>query len=218
MIYHYRTVPANYAAKGVVDAPLMPAYGGPIRAHLDQMKIQVSALQLKLSTTGAARNAGAAGTFSQEPTAQGATSALGTTSTFSQNTSALETNFSQGTSVSASSVMQSCCGAQVQVLQISVGLLEQQVLSFSSKFRNLNLLFVGLNMSSNLANKAQAIIQFFMTLKQAPDRQTALAALQSMSSQLSSASHAIDSGFQDLSAGNAAAQKAKEALNTPIHF
>ena len=47
------------------------------------MKIQVSALQLKLSLAGAAGSAGTAGTFSQDPTAQGATSAQGTSTTFS---------------------------------------------------------------------------------------------------------------------------------------
>lgn len=183
MIYHYRTVPADYAAKGVVDAPLMPAYGGLIRAHLDQMKIEVGALQLKLSTAGSAGGASTAGG--------------------SAGASNSATNFSQDRSVAPSSVMQSCCGAQLQELQSSVGLLRQQVRSFSSEFRNLNLLFVGSNMFSDLANKAQVINQFFMTLKQAPDPQTALAALLSLSSQIGSASQAIDSGFQNLSAGNA---------------
>ena len=54
MIYHYRTVPAEYAAKGIVDAPLLPAYGNPLRGHLDQMRNQVGALQAKLSSAGAA--------------------------------------------------------------------------------------------------------------------------------------------------------------------
>jgi hypothetical protein len=55
--------------------------------------------------------------------------------------------------------VQSCCAAQVSDLQNSVGLMGQQVPSFSGEFRNLNMLFVGLNMFADLAAKAQAINQ-----------------------------------------------------------
>jgi photosystem II stability/assembly factor-like uncharacterized protein len=229
MIYHYRIVPAAYAAKGIVDAPLVPAYGGSILGHLDHMRSQVGALQAKLSSAGSAGGSASAGnsastpapaaanssgnTYSQDSTSapgaagafsQDSTSTPGAAGAFSQDsTSAQATNFSQDTSVAPSSAIQSCCAAQVQDLQNSVGLLGQQVPSFSGEFRNLNLLFVGLNMFSDLVNKAQAINQSFMTLKQAPNLPAALAALQTLSSQIGSTSQAIDSEFQNLSSGNA---------------
>ena len=34
MIYRYRVVPVSYAANGILDAPLMPGYGGPILDHV----------------------------------------------------------------------------------------------------------------------------------------------------------------------------------------
>ena len=238
MIYHYRTVPAEYTAKGIVDAPLLPAYGSPLRGHLDQMRNQVGALQAKLSSAGAA-SGGAGGSAGNASAAAGPTNsgpaslsnaasslapsansfssantlsqdgggaaagAPPTTNSFSQDTSAQSTNFSQDSSVPPSSTVQSCCAAQVADLQNSVGLMGQQVPSFSGEFRNLNMLFVGLNMFADLAAKAQAINQSFMALKQAADPQAALAALQTLSAQISGTAQAIDSGFQNLSAGNA---------------
>jgi hypothetical protein len=153
MVFHYRTVPANYTAKGIVEAPLLPAYGDPLRGHLEQMRNQVAGLQAKLG--GAAPS------------------------------------------------LQSCCAAQVSDLQNSVTAMGQQVPSFSAEFRNLNLLFVGSNMSGDLAAKAQAINQSFMSLKQDSDPQAALAAVQALSAQIGSALQAIDSEFQNLSAANA---------------
>jgi hypothetical protein len=260
MIYHYRIVPAQYTAKGIVDAPLVPAYGGPLRGHLDQMRNQVGALQAKLGSAGAAsgsagnaspsvgsassapasfgnaasspapnpasgpassanslsssntfsQNAAVApataNSVSQDPNAQSANFSQDPNApagNFSQDTSAQATNFSQDSSVPPSATVQSCCAALVADLQSSVGLMGQQVPSFSGEFRNLNLLFVGLNMFGDLAAKAQAINKSFMSLKQASDPQAALAALQTLSTQISSTAQAIDSGFQNLSAGNA---------------
>ncbi|HYA24964.1 MAG TPA: hypothetical protein VEF05_12430 [Terriglobales bacterium] len=34
MICRYRVVPVSYAANGILDAPLMPGYGGPILDHV----------------------------------------------------------------------------------------------------------------------------------------------------------------------------------------
>jgi hypothetical protein len=254
MIYHYRTVSAEYTAKAIVDAPLLPAYGGPLRGQLDQMRNQVGALQAKLSSVGAvsggaggsaANNASAtanassaagppgsspasfsnaasgpapsvnafssANTFSQD-----AAGASATTNSFSQDTSAQSTNFSQDSSVPPSATVQSCCAAQVADLQNSVGLMGQQVPSFSGEFRNLNMLFVGLNMFADLAAKAQAINQSFMTLKQAPNSQAALAALQNLSAQISGTTQAIDSGFQNLSAGNASGSSFGNSLGNMV--
>ncbi len=242
MIYHYRTVPVEYAAKGIVDAPLLPTYGDPLRGHLDQMRNQVGALQAKLSSAGAASvvaggsavNASAAAgpaslsnaasspapsanSFSSANTfTQDAAGAPATTNSFSQDTSAQGTNFSQDSSVPPSATVQSCCAAQVADLQNSVGLMGQQVPSFSGEFRNLNMLFVGLNMFADLAAKAQAINQSFMALKQAPNSQAALAALQNLSAQISGTTQAIDSGFQNLSAGNASGSSFGNSLGNMV--
>jgi hypothetical protein len=85
-----------------------------------------------------------------------------------------------------------------------VATLGQQVPTFSGQFRNLNLPFVGVNMFSDLATQAQSIHQAFLTLKQAPNSQAALTAVQTLSTQLASASQTIDSQFQNLTAANPA--------------
>jgi Photosynthesis system II assembly factor YCF48 len=154
MIYHYRIVPAGYTATGILEVPLMPAYGEPIRDHLEKMSTQVVALRAKLRA------------------------------------------------VTAATSLQSCCATEIQDLGSSVDLLERQVPAFSGEYRNLNLMFVGMNMSADLAAAAQGINQSFAAVTQAPDVQSALVALQSLSAQISSATQSIDSGFENLSAGN----------------
>jgi hypothetical protein len=99
--------------------------------------------------------------------------------------------------------VQNCCAAQVQGLQTSFTSFAQQVPPFSGKFRNLNLLVVGLNMLSDLASKGKQIGTAFTALKQAPDAQSALAALANLSSSLQNTSQEITSGFQNLTLGPA---------------
>ena len=66
MIYRYRIVPADYTAKGIVDAPLMTSYGGPIVTQLQQMQTQITALQSQLSAAAAA-SASASGSAAAPP-------------------------------------------------------------------------------------------------------------------------------------------------------
>ncbi len=202
MIYHYRIVPASYTAPGIVDAPLMPAYGGALRTSLDQLTSQVTALQARLSAV--AGSAGPGNSGGSAPAPANALSAPSTANSTSANPASQDTNFSQDTSVAASPTIQSCCGAQVQAMQNSVAAIGTQVPLFAGEFRNLNSLFAGLNMLPDLITKAQAIHTSFLALKQAADPQAAIAALQTLLTQVQAASQAIDSNFQNLTASNAA--------------
>jgi hypothetical protein len=94
--------------------------------------------------------------------------------------------------------MQNCCGAELQSLQSSVGSFSQQVPTFTGEFKNLNLLFVGMNMLNDLLSKAHSIQAAFLALKQAPDVQSASLALQNLSGQVSGTSQTLISGFQNL--------------------
>ena len=204
MVYRYRVVPFEYTSAGALDAPAMPAYGGPILDHLQQMKDQVAALQAKLG----AGSASGGSTSSQEPAARGGAHFLevsykpGTSYEASQDAGS-QGGFVQDTdtsSVPTSSFVQNCCAAQVQNLQSSFSAFTQQIPTFSGKFRNLNLISVGLNMALDLMGKAKQIRASFVALKNAPDAKSALAALADLATKLEGTSQAINSDFQNISA------------------
>lgn len=216
MIYRYRVVPSDYTAKGILDAPLMPAYGGALNTELERMRAHCKEIQTKLvSATGLYRDdylpnrpqsayghLQTAALVSYEPEPQGFTQDTNSpapTQGFTQNSGS-----PASLNVPASAVMQNCCAMQLQNLQTSVGSFSQQVPTFNSQFRNLNLLFVGLNMLTDLLNKAHGIEASFLALKQAPDTQSATVALQSLSGQVDGTGQTLVSGFQNLTLTDAA--------------
>ena len=210
MIYRYREVPADYTAKGILDAPLMPAYGGVLRQNMDEMKGQIAALQAKL---------GAAGSAAVQPVVPDAPPARGGGPSFSlasynqnaatgpadpdPNPQGFVQDVSDASDVAPSSFVQNCCATQVQSMQTSFTSAVQQVPTFNSQFRVLNLLSVAINMLSDLTNRAKQISTAFAALKQAPNLQAALAALGNRSTQVDGTAQAIDSQFQSLGAGQA---------------
>lgn len=213
MVYRYRVVPTSFTAKGGFDAPAMPAYGGAIAADLDRIKAKISVLQAKLTAAAGGQgpseqtadnaqstSSPANGSFGSD--ASGAAAIAGTS--FQQ-----EGGFTQDTGLSAtafntpiSQPVQDCCAAQIQSLQTDMVSFGQQVPPFSGKFRNLNLLFVGMNMFADLVNKAHAVRDSFLALKKAPNLQAAVAALQDLSGRLQVTTQAVTSGFQDLTVSN----------------
>lgn len=109
-----------------------------------------------------------------------------------------------------------CCAAQVQALQNDVGGLTQQLPTFAGNFRSLNMIVAGLQIFSDLLNKAQTMRDTFRTLKHAPSLQTASAALMQLASNVQSTQQNITAELQnpgsvtlptsDVSAPAAAAQ------------
>jgi len=112
---------------------------------------------------------------------------------------------SDGSNVAPSTFVQNCCAMQVQNLQTSFTSVVQQVPTFNSQFKVLNLLSVAINMISDLTNRAKQMSQAFVALKQAPNAQAALAALANLSTQVDGTSQAIETQFQSLGAAPAAA-------------
>jgi photosystem II stability/assembly factor-like uncharacterized protein len=90
-----------------------------------------------------------------------------------------------------------CCAAQVQALQNDVGGLTQQLPIFAGKFRSLNMIVAGLQIVSDLLNKAQAMRETFRTLKHAPSLQAASAALMQLASNVQSTQQNITAELQN---------------------
>jgi photosystem II stability/assembly factor-like uncharacterized protein len=201
MIYRYRIVPNNYTAQGIVDAPMMPAYGGALNEQLDQMRSHCKEIEAKLGAT----------TSQSYPPSQPHYSTARLITASYETSEPEPQSFTQDTSSAAaiaapaSPTMQSCCAAQLQSLQTSVSSFSQQVPVFSGQFKNLNLLFVGMNMLSNLLSQAHSIQSALVALKQAPNLQAATTALQNLSTQVEGTSQSLASGFQNLTLSGAPA-------------
>jgi photosystem II stability/assembly factor-like uncharacterized protein len=211
MVYRYRVVPLDYKVKGMIDAPLMPSYGGPLLGHLQDMKTQVAALQKKLGA--------ASGSSVRLPPAMyggGRDSEDSSSSTVeipqAGQSAPAAGGFVQDTSdVPPSPFVQNCCAPQVQSMQSSFGSFSKEVPSFGSRFRSLNLVLAGLNLVSDLTGKRKGIGDSFAAFKQATDAQTANTALQGLSGNLNNTQQAISMGFSNFSAASLAADAAGAA-------
>jgi len=129
MIYRYRIVPANYTAKGMIDAPLMPPYGGRVAEEVQKMKAVVATLRSKLGASQAGpqncpitsvRRAVAASDVVEQYFCR----------RILQDNSGPQTSggFVQDTSdVPLSPAMQSCCAAGIQNFQTDFSSFAQQV-------------------------------------------------------------------------------------------
>lgn len=187
MIYRYRIVPSNYAAKAIVDAPLVPGYGVPLLGQLDALKKRVSDLQAKL----AAAPAGGTNVPASAPAAADA----GVTQDMSFSQVVLATP--------PSAPVGDCCSAQVIALQSELNGFSKQVPGFAGNYRNLNLLFVGQNMLSDLNGRAAGLRGTFLAVKNAANLQAAAAALQDFAAKLDDTSVAVSTQFQALTANDA---------------
>lgn len=209
MVYRYRVVPISYTAKGMIDAPLMPTYGGPLLGDLQDMKTQVAALKAKLS----AREGAAASSVSYGPRAihGGGPDAEDSTDFSTEGPQPGQSAPGQGgfvqdtSNVPPSPFVQNCCAPQVQSMQSSFGSFSQEVPSFGSRFRSLNLVMAGLNLAANLLGKKNQIGNAFGAFKQALDSQSAATALNDLSTSLDSTHQAISMGYSNLSFTGAAA-------------
>jgi photosystem II stability/assembly factor-like uncharacterized protein len=205
MIYRYRMLPASRVTKAMLPAPAMPGYGS-LNGNLQRIRTRIDALRTKLAEAGAPVSPA---TSSAQDDAAG--SAAGANSQGFDNSADADAGFNQDTSFSgsfdagtpapdvpASDAIQNCCAAQIRGLQTDVNLFNQQAPAFAGKFRNLNLLVIGLNMFSDIVGRAHGLRDSLLALKKAPDLQTAAAALQDLVAKLDSTKQSISSGFSDL--------------------
>jgi hypothetical protein len=88
-------------------------------------------------------------------------------------------------------------------LQTTFGAVAQQVPTFSTQFRNLNLLIVGLNMLNDLMTRAKQMKDAMVALKSAPNSQSAQAALATLMTSVQGTSQAITTQFSNLGAAPA---------------
>jgi hypothetical protein len=126
-----------------------------------------------------------------QPGGQSSGQAGGQSSAFQQATTASGSGAAGGVFQQDSSTgpvpggyMDSCCGALMQQLETTAGTFATDIPTFSSRFRNLNLIFEGLNFLNSIVNQANTLKQSIHALRHAKDAQSAAVALSTVQTQV----------------------------------
>jgi hypothetical protein len=121
--------------------------------------------------------------------------------------------FQQTSGVPGGGIVTSCCGATLQKLEMAAGTFATDLPQFSGKFRNLNLT-AGLQFINDLLQRTNALKLAINNLRQAPDKQSAAAALGVLSGQVNSIPADVNGGFvQDTSSAFP-----QQPAQTPMSF
>lgn len=193
MIYRYRMVPLDYAAKGMIPAPLLSGINSPLDAEVQQLTSQVNELAAKVGlppasvtdSSGASGGTGTAGgstnlaATSPAATAPGGSSAAGSTETGGAGAS-LAGGFTQ----------------DVNQAESTLNSVSSEVPQFVSKYKSLNLLLLGFQTASQLPAQVQGLKQSFQSLKGIKDPQAATAALQDMQTKVTGLVQMVRLAFQ----------------------
>jgi len=220
MIYRYRVVPVTYQAVAhSIDAPAMPGFDSPVFGEVATLNDVVAKLRAKLPAVAALPSQAAIQSGAQ-PAGQIAAQPIGQTSV---QTSAQAAAFQQDTNTPSSigagaaaagapggfqqdasggpvpgGYMDSCCGPLIQQLETTTNSFATNVPTFSQRFRNLNLIFEGLNFLNSIVNQTNTLKQSVRALRQAKNPQAASAALTTVQTQVNGISSS--GGFvQDVS-------------------
>jgi len=199
MIYRYRMVPLDYAAKGMIPAPLISGIDSPLEAQMEQLATQVQEMakvagvppvstadvsawqsQANSAAGGSGMNsAGGGSTFvpgTGAPVNSGAgTSGVAGTAPSASSTDAAGGGFTQDVGLSgaaANAFVQDAGQAQATLNTVTT-----QVPQFVGKYKNLNLLLVGFQTAVQLPAQLQTLKQSFQNLKSIHDPQTFTAAV-----------------------------------------
>ena len=177
MIYRYRTVPAAFAVKGMLAAPLLSGIDSPLEAEVQKLASQVQTFA-----------AAAPGSFTQDTAAAAGQPAPPPSGGFTQDTSAFagqpapppSGGFTQDTGAPAGGGFSQDVGP----IQASVDMVSSEVPRFESKYRNLNLLLTGFDVATQLPAQVANLKASLQALKGMRDPQSSAAAIVSLKSQV----------------------------------
>ena len=173
MMYRYRIVPAEYAIPNMIAAPMMTPIDPALQSAVQKLSDQVQKLAADAGVAPAA--------FTQD------------TSAVFDASSPIMTNSAPPPPIStpaAGSVSATPAGAATGFVQ-DVGLASTTIdsaavaaPSFVSRFRNLNLILVGLQVASRIPDQIAALKQSFVALKGIRDPQSAAAVIADLQAKL----------------------------------
>lgn len=158
MIYRYRTVPAEFAAKGAIAAPLLSGIDSPLEAEVQKLASQVQTFA-----------AAAPGSFTQDTGASAGQPAPSSSGGFTQDTGA----------PAGGGFVQ-----DVGPIQATVDMVSNEVPRFESKYRNLNLLLTGFDVATQLPAQVANLKASLQALKSMRDPQSSAAAIVNLKAQV----------------------------------
>jgi photosystem II stability/assembly factor-like uncharacterized protein len=219
MVFRYSIVPDTYSAADTIDAPSMPGLNSPLTAETQQMKTEVATLRTQFQTklgiaapapanpAGSDASAASDGSF-QQPSPAPATA----DTSFQQSSADASAAPQSGAGVQGGGLVDSCCGAVISQLSQTVNSFSADVPKFSGSGRSLNLIIAGMQYLSDLTGRANSLKTVLASLRQAKDPQSALAALNAMSSQVNVTANDTSAGFQQ----DAGFQQSTDASGTAM--
>jgi photosystem II stability/assembly factor-like uncharacterized protein len=197
MIYRYRIVPQDYAAKGMLPAPLLSGIDSPLDVYVQQLVAQVNKISADVGLppvntaapgTVPTQSAVAGGGFTQNTDPNGAATAPDAAAGgFTQNT---DPNGSAATA-GAGGFSQDVRQAQTTLYSVST-----ETPKFTSKYRNLNLLLAGLQMASQMTAQVQALQQSLQSLKYAKDPRSAAPSITKVQTSVASLLQLVQNAYQ----------------------
>ncbi len=179
MIYRYRIVSEDYTARGMMPAPLLSGIDSPLDEQVTQLQQQLQSLEQAIETkTG------------QQLDITGATDA-------SQPGEATPPPAeAEATAAEGPGLAEQVAAGQLTAIESTVENISAEVPKFSGKYRNLNLIFSGLQMVGQLFGQAQGMKDAFKQLRSARDLGSVSAALNQLTSQTQTMVQSAKSAFQ----------------------
>lgn len=171
MIYRYSIVPADYEMPGMVDAPMMPGIDSLLDDQLEQLDEQLEALEVSLRVASETEEYPPAAVEEGE-----------------------EAQWEEGEEMGW---VEECCAEQVEPFEGTLDALAAEIPVFTGKYRNLNLVSVGLRLIGQLFGQAQGLQDSFAVFKSARHPQSALAAIAEVSAQLDYLRQTTAAAFQE---------------------
>jgi photosystem II stability/assembly factor-like uncharacterized protein len=159
MIYRYRTVPVEFAANGVIAAPLLSGIDASLDTEVRKLASQVQTLAAAAPGSSFTQDTGASAGQPTPPPSGG---------------------FTQDTGAPAGGGFVQDVGP----IQTTVDLVSSEVPRFESKYRNLNLLLTGFDVATQLPAQVANLKASLQALKSTRDPQSSAAAIVNLKSQV----------------------------------
>ena len=169
MVYRYRIVPGETTVPHALDAPAMPGFSTALSDRASDLEQQLAALDTTLARTSTTSDS----TPSVVP--------AGTTSD------------------APTPFIDNCCGKRLSSLELLLRVVSGILPDYTSKYRNLNLLTLGLRTAGALPARADSLRSAVKVFRSARDRTTADQALTSIKSALAAFRAVADTAVQKTS-------------------
>jgi len=181
MIYRYRVVPATEEVAKAIPAPAMPVFDSPLDEQVEDLGEEVETLEAELTQAAQAAGVDPNAVPAEAPEEEEDVSGEEET----EEATAQVTGWAKD-----------CCGAKIQKLQTVLEAVSTEIPRFTGKYRNLNLVFSGLQTVGQFFGQAQGLKDSVRALRKARDPQAVMSAVGQLTSLVQSFRQTTRQAFQ----------------------